>query len=178
MSYEEAFSLVVDLCTIAAFIIAFIAWKNWKKQQAYTLILDHIFAFEVALNSYFSLELALIEIELEHIKQYQAQNRFIRWPFVFYLDRFKNRIRYKTIENKIHSYNDALSTLQILDIKYDQTQIQNAAHYEHHISCLYQELDQSRSIDAMYAKCDEIQQYITQNMQIALAEVKVIRKTI
>lgn len=178
MSYEDIFSLIVDLCTIAAFIVAFIAWKNWKKQQNYTLILDQIFAFEVALNAYFSLELALIEIEMTHIQQYQAKNRFMRLPLIFYIDRFKNKFRYKSIENKIHSYNDALSTLQILDVKYDQTKIQNAAHYEHQISRLYQQLDRLRSVEEMYAKCDEIHQYILQNMQVALAEVKVIRQAV
>lgn len=178
MSYEDIFTLIVDLCTIAAFIVAFVAWKNWKKQQNYTLILDQIFEFEVALNAYFSLELALIEIEMEHVKQYQAKNKFLRWPFLLYLDRFKNKFRYKSIENKIHSYNDALSTLQILDIPYDTSKIQNAAHYEHRISRLYQELDRLSSINEIYAKCDEIHQYILQNMQIALNEVKAIRKAV
>ncbi len=178
MSYEDIFTLIVDLCTIAAFVVAFVAWKNWKKQQNYTLILDQIFEFEVALNAYFSLELALIEIEIEHIKQYQSKNKFFRWPIMLYLDRFKNKFRYKSIENKIHRYNDALSTLQILDVKYDPLKIQNAAHYEHRISRLYQQLDRLHTVDEIYAKCDEIHQYILQNMQVALEEVKIIRKAV
>lgn len=178
MSYEDIFTLIVDLCTIAAFVVAFVAWKNWKKQQNYSLTLDRIFELEVALNAYFSLELALIEIEMEHVKQYQTQNKFLRWPILLYLDRFKNKFRYKSIENKIHSYNDALSTLQILDVQYDATKIQNAAHYEHRISRLYQELDRLRTVEEIYAKCDEIHQYILQSMQIALAEVKAIRKAV
>ncbi|TCM65767.1 hypothetical protein EC844_1144 [Acinetobacter calcoaceticus] len=178
MSYEDIFTLIVDLCTIAAFVVAFIAWKNWKKQQNYTLVLDKIFEFEIALNAYFNLELALIDIEIEHVNQYHQNSKIFRWPFFFTVDRFKNKFRYKFIENKIHSYNLALSTLEILEVQFDATKLRNAAYYEHEISKLYKVVDQSCTPDEFASNCKLIHVYIQEQFEIAHTEVKRIQKKI
>lgn len=49
MSYSEILSIVANLCTIAAFVIAFYVWWTWKDQQNYSFVRDKIFESELAI---------------------------------------------------------------------------------------------------------------------------------
>ncbi|MCW1515634.1 hypothetical protein NYZ00_16370 [Acinetobacter baumannii] len=49
MSCSEILSIVANLCTIAAFVIAFYVWWTWKDQQNYSFVRDKIFESELAI---------------------------------------------------------------------------------------------------------------------------------
>ena len=115
----EAISLIANICTIVAFIIAVHLWLTWKKQQNYSFERDKIFEAELAVSK---LHTALMNYISEH---YNYKLKDI--PSSTVIDPPYYQHRFREAESLIQSlsveYELAIHALSVLEVAYSKDEI-------------------------------------------------------
>jgi len=115
MSSSEILSFVANLCTIAAFAIAFYVWWTWKDQQNYSFVRDKIFESEIAIIDIFTSLSNTIQIygeckRIYLVNRLNADPQFIREDFKASAAQFKQ---------ETYKYKAAINKLKILNVPFD-----------------------------------------------------------
>lgn len=116
MSSSEILSFVANLCTIAAFVIAFYVWWTWKDQQNYSFVRDKIFESEIAIIDIFTSLSNTIQIygeckRIYLVNRVNADPQFIREDFKASAAQFKQ---------ELYKYKAAINKLKILNVPFDR----------------------------------------------------------
>lgn len=116
---SEIVSFVANLCTIAAFVIAVILWRTWKKQQNYSFTRDKIFEAELAVSKLHTAQINYFS------KHYEYKLKDI--PATKVIDpQYYQRI-FREAEQLVQSlsveYDLAIHSLRVLEVNYSEDEI-------------------------------------------------------
>lgn len=145
MKCSEILSLVANLCTIAAFAIAFYVWWTWKDQQNYSFTRDKIFECELVTNK---VHTSLMKY-INEFYSYKLKDIPSKKPIdpPYYQAIFRNcENEYKPLLN---SYDIALSTLFILKIKFSSEILINYKFLENEFDGYINELSKAETTEEL-----------------------------
>ncbi|WP_336151165.1 hypothetical protein [Acinetobacter ursingii] len=109
---SELVSLLANICTVIALVLAIYLWSTWKKQQNYSFMRDKVFEAEIAVAKAYTVLMQLVEYDYNY--RLQLINMSNTPPPEYYKNQRDNLNL--QIENYLKEYDFAIYSLEVLGL--------------------------------------------------------------
>lgn len=141
----EAISLIANICTIVAFIIAVHLWLTWKKQQNYSFTRDKIFEAELAVSTLHTAHMNYVSKHHAYKLKDLQTTEVIDPPFYQQLFREAEQL----VQSSSVEYDLAIHSIRVLGVNYSEEEILSYVLLENYYMNFVNQINECESVQEL-----------------------------